>query len=149
MRILLLMLLVVGGPVAHAEMWKCTDQDGNISYTNVKSNARGCKALNLDPVITAPAPATRAQSKPANFPSVDRDTQKQRDAERRRILEREMAQEQQQLELAKKHLAEQKNIPDNEKNHARARERLKPLEAGVRLHESNLESLRKEIANIR
>ena len=105
--------------------------------------------MNLDPVNAAPAPATRAQPKPANFPSVDRDTQKQRDAERRRILEREMAQERKQLELAKKQLAEHKNSLNDEKNHARAGERLKPLEAGVRLHESNLESIRKEIANIR
>jgi len=149
MRILLLMLLVVAMPVAYAEMWKCVDLDGNIRYTNIKSDAKGCKALNLDPVKTAPA-AAQPQQKPANFPSVTRDAQKQRDSDRRRILEQETAQEQQQLEQAKKQLAEQKDVRlDNEKNPARARERLKPLEARVRLHESNLESLRKEIAGTR
>ncbi len=148
MRTWLLIVLVFAAQVACAEMWKCVDQDGNTRYTNVKADAKGCKALNLEPINTAPA--TRAQQKPANFPSVDNDTQKQRDAGRRKILEQELAQEQQQLEAAKKQLAEQKDTRyGSEKNYARVEERLKPLEDQVKLHESNVESLRKEIANTR
>ena len=148
MRIGLLILFTVTAQVAYAEMWKCVDQDGNTRYTNVKADAKGCKALNLEPVATAPA--TRAQQKPANFPSVNNDTQKQRDADRRKILEQELAQEQQQLEAAKKQLAEQKDTRyGNEKNYARVEARLKPLEDQVKLHENNIESLKKEIVNIR
>jgi septal ring factor EnvC (AmiA/AmiB activator) len=148
MRTWLLIVLMLTAQVARAEMWKCVDQDGNTRYTNVKADAKGCKALNLEPINTAPA--TRAQQKPANFPSVDNDTQKQRDAGRRKILEQELAQEQQQLEAAKKQLAEQKDTRyGSEKNYARVEERLKPLEDQVKLHESNVESLRKEIANTR
>ncbi len=150
MRTLFLMLLVVAAPVAYAEMWKCVDPDGNTPprYTNVKSEAKGCTALHLDPIITVPA--TRPQQKPANFPSVSSLTQKQRDADRRKILEQELIHEQQQLELAKKQLAEQKETRyDNEKNYARVEERLKPFESRIKLHENNIESLKKEIANIR
>ena len=148
MRMLLLIVLALAAQLAHAEMWKCVDQDGNTRYTNVKSDAKGCKALNLAPINTATAPATKVQQKPASFPSVSADTQRQRDAARRKILEQELAQEQQQLELAKKQLAEQQDTRSgSEKNYARVEERLKPYETRVRLHAGNVESLKKELAN--
>ena len=139
-------------PLVSAEMWKCVDPDGTTRYTNVKADAKGCKGLNLEPMNTAPAPprAPQANQKPANFPSVDNDTQRQRDAGRRKILEQELAQEQQQLDTAKKQLAQQKDTRSgNEKNFARVEERLRPFEDQVKLHENNVESLRKEIANIK
>ncbi len=135
---------------AHAEMWKCIDTDGNTRYTNVRNEIKGCKPLNLEPINTATPPRTATPQKPANFPSVDSDTQKQRDAGRRRILEQELAQEQQQLEAAKKQLAEQQDIRlGTEKNFARVEERLKPFESRVKLHESNIESLRRELSGIK
>ncbi|MEK7874958.1 MAG: DUF4124 domain-containing protein [Pseudomonadota bacterium] len=150
MRMWLLMVLALAAPLVHAEMWKCVDQDGNTRYTNVKSDAKGCKALNLEPINTATAPATKVQPKPPSFPSVGTDTQRQRDAARRKILEQELAQEQQQLELAKKQLAEQQGTRlGSEKNYARVEERLKLYETRVRLHEVNVESLKKELANSR
>ncbi len=151
MRMPLLMVLAFAAPQVHAEMWKCVDQDGNTRYTNVRSDAKGCKALNLEPINTATAPpAIKAQPKPPSFPSVGTDTQRQRDAARRKILEQERAQEQQQLELARKQLAEQQSTRlGSEKNYARVEERLKPYETRVRLHEVNIESLRKELANSR
>jgi septal ring factor EnvC (AmiA/AmiB activator) len=138
-------------PLASAEMWKCVDPDGNTRYTNVKGDAKGCKGLNLEPMNTAPGPRSQqASQKPSNFPSVDNDTQRSRDAGRRKILEQELAQEQQQLDTAKKQLAEQKDTRSgSEKNFARVEERLAPFESKVKLHESNIESLRKEIANIK
>jgi uncharacterized protein DUF4124 len=146
MRTLFLILVMIAAPVAHADMWKCIDEDGNVRYTNIKADAKGCKALELDPINTVP-PA-RVQQKPVNFPSVKSDMQRQRDADRRKILVQEMTHEQQQLELAKKQLIEQKDIRlGSEKNYARVEERLKPYEDKVRLHESNVESLKKEIAN--
>ena len=152
MRMLLLMVLALAVPLAHANMWKCVDPDGNTRYTNVKSDAKGCKALNLEPIntATAPPPATKAQQKPPSFPSVGSDTQRQRDAARRKILEQELAQEQRELELARKQLAEQQGTRlGSEKNYARVEERLKPYATRVRLHEVNVESLRKELATSR
>ena len=152
MRMPLLMVLALAAPHLHAEMWKCVDQDGNTRYTNVRADAKGCTALNLDPINTAPATVAppRPQQKPANFPSVDNGTQRQRDAGRRKILEQELAQEQQQLEAAKKQLNEQRDVRlGSERNYARVEERLKPYQDRVRLHENNIESLKKEIANVR
>jgi Domain of unknown function (DUF4124) len=152
MKIWQLIPILMAIPVAHAEMWKCVTQDGNTRYTNVRAEAKGCTALNLDPINTVPPPAVppRAQQKPANFPSVDSDTQKQRDAGRRKILEHELAQEQQQLDAAKKQLSEQKDVRlGSEKNFARVEERLKPFEDRIRLHESNIENLRKELSSVR
>ena len=131
-------------------MWKCVDIDGTVRYTNVKGDAKGCKGLTLEPINTAPPPPRAPQQKPANFPSVDNDTQRQRDAGRRKILEQELSQEQQQLENAKKQLAEQKDVRlGTEKNYARVEERLKPYEDRVKLHEVNVESLRKELSNVK
>ena len=99
---------------------------------------------------TAPAPPRASQQKPANFPSVDNDTQRSRDAGRLKILEQELAQEQQQLDTSKKQLAEQEDTRlGSEKNFARVEERLSPFEDKIKLHEKNIESLRKEIANIK
>jgi hypothetical protein len=139
MRIWLTVFLACTAATAQAEMWKCIDADGNTRYTNVRSDVKGCKPLNLEP-----------PNKPANFPSVDSGTQKQRDAGRRKILEQELAQEQQQLDAARKQLAEQQDLRlGTEKNYARVEERLKPFESRVRLHESNIDNLKKEIANIK
>ena len=150
MRFCLLLLLACMAAAAQAEMWKCMDSDGNTRYTNVKGDAKGCKGLNLEPLNTAAPPPRAAQQKPSNFPSVDSDTQRQRDAGRRKILEQELTQEQQQLDAAKKHLAEQKEVRlGTEKNYARVEERLKPFEDKVKLHEGNVESLRKELANVK
>jgi septal ring factor EnvC (AmiA/AmiB activator) len=149
MRIWYVLLLACAASAVHAEMWKCVNADGNTTYTNVKADARGCKGLTLEPLNSVPAPRT-ANQKPANFPSVDNNTQRARDADRRKILEQELAQEQSQLDAAKKQLAEQKDTRlGSEKNFARIEERLKPFEDKVKLHESNVESLRREIANIK
>jgi hypothetical protein len=149
MRICLWLLLACTASLAHADMWKCIDTDGNTRYTNVKGDAKGCKGLTMEPLNTAPPPRV-PQQKPANFPSVDSDTQRQRDAGRRKILEQELAQEQQLLDTSKKQLAEQKDVRlGTEKNYARVEERLKPYEDKVKLHEVNVESLRKELANVK
>ena len=87
-------VILCGAHCARAEMWKCVDADGTTRYTNVKADARGCKSLNLEPERPAAAPAARAPAKTGNFPSVDGITQRQRDAERRRLLEMELGDEQ-------------------------------------------------------
>jgi len=147
------MVLACAAATADAEMWKCVDAEGMTRYTNLREDIKvlkGCKPFNFDPINTVSAPRAQQQQKPANFPSVDSETQKQRDAGRRKILEQEMAQEQQQLEVAKKQLTEQQEIRlGTEKNYARVEERLKPFEARVKLHESNIESLKRELANIK
>ncbi len=145
----LLVLAMLLASSAYAEIWECVDKaSGTKRYTNIRAEARGCRAMNFEPINAAPPrrPALRT----ANFPSVDDDTQRQRDADRRRILDLELAQEEQLLDEAKKQLAEQEAVRNgNERNYARVVERLEPFKQAVRLHEDNVTSIKKEIGSIK
>ena len=141
---------------AHAEIWECVDRDGNKRFTNVKSEAAGCKPMNLPPVssVPAPKPGAKSDAKPqaaaGNFPKVDAPTQQQRDGDRRKILEQELANEQKLLDQAKKDLAEQEATRlGSERNYQRVLERLEPFKKKVTLHENNVTNLRKELSTLR
>ncbi len=150
-RIPLLLALAAG--VAQADtLYKCSDSAGHTTYTNQKTPGKSCTVLSQDkPISTFAAPKTRAATPtPDGFPRVDSETQKNRDGERRRILEAEMRTEQQKLEDAKKALAEQEAVREGgEKNYQRLLDRLKPYQEEVQLHERNVESLQKEVDNLR
>ena len=75
----------------------------------------------------------------ANFPRVDKDTQKSRDDGRRRILEDELFSEEKGLSDAKAKLAEQEAVRNgDEKNYQRVLDRLKPYQEAVDRHERNM-----------
>lgn len=160
MRTLLAALLL--GSLAqtlHAEIYECIDESGNRRFTNIKAEAQGCRQLNVGPVNTVPAPPKPAAKPPpgapaasgaGSFPKVDAKTQQQRDAERRKILEQELASEQKLLDQAKKELAEQEALRlGSERNYQRVLDRLAPFQKRVQLHESNIASLKKELSNMR
>jgi hypothetical protein len=144
---------------ARAEIYECVDQNGNKRFTNIASEAKGCKVLNVGPVGPPSAPHTpgvkpqakaAAQATPANFPRVDAQTQHQRDGDRRRILENELGNEQKLLEQAKKELTEQESVRlGTERNYQRVLDRLEPFKKKVKLHEDNVANLRREMANLR
>jgi hypothetical protein len=144
-------LLVLLAPRAAADIWECVDESGNKRFTNIKSDAKGCKLLHITPPNTySGKPPARAAEAPKNFPKVDGDTQRQRDNDRRRILEQELANEQMLLEQAKKELAEQESMRlGNERNYQRMLDRLEPYRKKVKLHEDNVASLRRELAGAR
>ena len=125
-------------------------------YSNTPNNPpKGAKLVRCfsDPVAK---PATAPQeSKPQagareGFPKVDGETQKKRDDERRRILETELATEQQQLEEAKQKLAEQEAVrTGDERNYQRFLDRVQPFRDTVANHERNIEAIRREISNLK
>ena len=151
------MLFFLACASAHADIFKCTGADGHVMYSNMAD--KNCKKMNLDPVGSGsgsgstPAPANKAAAKtptPESFPKVDDNTQKSRDTDRKRILEGELATEQQNLDQAKKALAEQEAIrTGDEKNYQRVIDRLQPFKDKVALHERNIEAIQKEIAKLR
>jgi len=139
---------------ASAEIWECVDESGNKRFTNIKSEAKGCKLLNVGPPNTVPGvkPPAKAASTPppAGYPKVDADTQRQRDAERRKILDQELAAEEKLLAQARKELAEQESIRlGSERNYQRVLDRLEPYRKKVKLHEDNVANLKRELANAR
>jgi len=147
MKAVLTVMLMLAGAHAWAEIYKKVDEDGRVTYSNVPS--KGAQKLNLEPLNTVPASKPKSQS-PDNFPRVDSDTQKGRDYKRRQILENELVQEMNQLEEAKKALAEgQDTRLGSERNYQRYLDRVQKLKDTVAVHEKNIDALREEIAGFR
>jgi hypothetical protein len=149
-------VLALFAPAAAAEIWECVDVSGNKRFTNIESEAKGCRRLKMPPLTTIPAvkpPAPKpnaATPAPANFPKVDADTQRDRDADRRRILEQELANEEKLLGKARKELEAQESVRlGSERNYQRVLDRLEPYKKKVKLHEDNVVNLRRELATIR
>ena len=148
--------------VAHAEtMYQCLDANGHKSFSNIKTSANGtkCTPMDLGPVL-GPAdasPASGSSSRPATktptpptFPRVADDAQKNRDNDRKRILEGELAAEQKNLEQAQEEFAKQDATRlGNESNFQKKIDRLQPHKDKVDLHSRNIEAIQKEISKLR
>lgn len=152
--LLALLLLACTALPLRAEIFECVDESGNKRFTNIKTEAKGCKPMNLGPanVVSTQKPPAKppAKGSPADFPKVDQNTQQKRDDDRRKILERELANEESLLEQARKALKEQEGIRlGNERNYQRVLDRLEPFQKKVKLHEDNIATIRKEMASIR
>ncbi len=148
---ILAVLLALPVPRAAADIWECVDESGNKRFTNIRADSKGCKLLNISPPNTVTAPPGKPQAKtaarPPDFPRVDGDTQKQRDNDRRRILDQELANEQKLLDQARKELSEQDSQRlGSERNYQRVLERLEPYKKKVKLHEDNIANLKRELA---
>lgn len=142
------LLVLVAGFAQADTLYKCTDSAGHTAYTNQKTPGKSCTVLSQDkPVTTFQAPKARPNAPtPEGFPRVNSETQKNRDSDRRKILEEELRTEEAKLEEAKKELTEQEGIREGgEKNYQRVLDRLKPYQETVQLHERNIESLQKEL----
>jgi len=106
----ILMSAIAAVPAAAQQpdaIWVCVDDKGHKTFQNL-GTGRGCRRIDgliatIPGTSTSAAPAasnlgpdSRGVS-PANFPRVDRDTQRVRDSDRRRILEEELRGEQDRL----------------------------------------------------
>jgi hypothetical protein len=148
--------LAVGTAQAQQEVtiWSCKDKEGRTHVTNMKSDTVGkdCKVVQQSRVQVVPAvtPNTRPGAKsPTSFPREDANARASAKARQREILERELAQEDKLLGQARKELAEQEAVRyGDERNYARVLERLQPYKDKVELHEKNVESLKRELANL-
>jgi hypothetical protein len=157
-NLLLLIGLLAVSPAVLGDIFECVESSGAKLFTSdpKEAKAKGCKAMNLGPPNTVSTTKSQAPGKagsqpsPANFPKVDQDTQKQRDNDRRRLLEQELANEEKLLAQAKKDLEEQESIRlGSESNYQRVLNRLEPYKKQVALHESNVANLKREISGIR
>jgi hypothetical protein len=149
-------LLMAYAASARAEIYECVDGSGNKRFTNVKAEAAGCKSMNLPTGSTVPAPKPGAvkpgdtrSATPGTFPKVDPSTQQQRDAGRRKILEQELANEEQLLEQAKKDLAEQESTRlGNERNYQKYVDRTADLKASIARKESDVAAIKRELSKV-
>jgi hypothetical protein len=156
-RLLALSLCALFAPVRADTLYKCVGPDGRITYTNQKTG-KNCEIVAQDkPVSTfSPPPRKERQGSAADFPRVNHDQQKARDEDRRAILEKELANEQKSLEEAKRQLAEQENLVLPEERVVgggiqvgKREARIQSYRDKVQLHERNIESLRRELANLK
>lgn len=154
-RLLVVPVLALAAPLAMAQqapVWRCVE-DGRSHYTNVKRETEGknCTIVSREvSVVSPPAGKAAATPTPSTFPKVDRDTQKARDDNRRKILEDELAAEEKQLADARAKLAEEESVRyGDEKNYQRVLDRLKPYQEAVERHERNVSALKRELASLR
>lgn len=155
-RTLSALLALTVAPIAHAQIYKCVDGDGRVTYTNERTTTRGCtqmsesQSVSSIPLPPAKAPAAQPQSTPSSFPRVTPDAQRARDDTRRQVLEKELSTEESALAEAQKALAEQESIRHgNERNYQKVIERAQPFKDKVELHQRNIEALRREIGNLK
>ncbi|MDP2134780.1 MAG: DUF4124 domain-containing protein [Sulfuritalea sp.] len=141
------LLLLLPLPAAANTLYKCTDESGVVLFTNQKSTKKGCTVLSHQappPAAAGNATTTRpraaATPTPGDFPRVSGSEQKARDSDRRAILDKELASELQNAEKARKALQDAGAQPAD---------KLQPLRDTLALHERNVESLKKELGNLR
>lgn len=151
---------------ALAEVYRCESESGVPVYQGTP-NGRNCRAIDLAPLTTIPAPKLPAGARPAagaapaqaggaaarpganGFPKVDASTQRERDLERRRILEDELRKEESRLAELK---AVYKNgEPDrlgDERNYQKYLDRVAEMRANIQRTESDIEALKRELAKL-
>jgi len=149
-----LVAALLPGAVLAQSIYKCTDANGNTLISNARVD-KNCKPVNSGPDISVPAPKARPAAAagtptPAGFPRVQENTQKERDNDRRRILEQELQNEQRNFDQAKRDLAAQEAVRNgDEKNYQKYLERLQPYQERVAQHERNLQALQRELSAMR
>ncbi|MBX9847970.1 MAG: DUF4124 domain-containing protein [Rhodocyclaceae bacterium] len=133
---LFLMLGALSGSAMADTLYKCTDKSSDsVLFTNQRVANKQCSVLSRieggngsgSSATNSPRPRAASTPTPSDFPRVSSDTQKERDGGRRTILEQELANEQRNLDEAKK---------SNNANKAQ-------------LHERNIAALQKELGNLR
>jgi hypothetical protein len=141
---------------AWADICMYRDAQGHITYSNVTeappkdATKIRCFKEKQKPSTTSGGTQPSQPTAQENFPSVDRDTQRKRDAGRRSILEDELAVEVQKLQNAQRQLEEQEAIRlGNEGNYQRYLERVQPYRDAVQTYERNVQALRRELETLR
>ncbi len=133
-------------------MYKCVDKNGAITYQNIGvTKSMNCTKTEGQPITTVSAPKAAPKSAgksatPSNFPKVDERLQRNRDEERKKILEDELQAEQKRLaDLQKEYNGGQPERLGNERNFQKYVDRTEQLKQDVERSEKNVEALKKEL----
>jgi hypothetical protein len=153
----ILVSLILAALAAQADIYKYTDENGVVNYTNMPSRlpskaeriAREPGASSAVAPAAADGTARTTTPTPAGFPRVDGSTQRKRDDTRRQILAGEVQNEQKALEEAKQALVAGQEVRNgNERNYQKYLDRVKALQDAVDAHQANLDALEKEISSL-
>jgi len=152
MKALACCVLLAAG-LAQADVYKYVDANGNVTFTDDPRLAKkGAKPVRLAPLSTygngtGKNKSKAATSSPEGFPDVDSATQKVRDEGRRKILEKELANEQKALADAQKALSDgaATRNGDETHNYQKYLDRVQKLKDAVTDREKNIQALRSEL----
>jgi hypothetical protein len=161
---LFILLLALVPASALADIHRCTDSEGLVTFTDSPSRKfKECTLLYRDTTAPraspgagtggtpapgaprartdSPAAAVRANPGPENFPRIERGEQRDRDLKARQIVERELVNEQRLLEEARRQVAALGSVPAD-----RADPRLRELQGAVSRHERNIAEIQRQLA---
>lgn len=150
--------ILVSNAHAQSDVFLCVDEHGKKEYKNT-GITKGCKKVDLPGINLVPAPSPAAATKkggassassPANFPKIDDNTQKARDADRKQILLDELKAEEQKLaNLKKEYNNGEPERRGDEKNFAKYQERTTLMKEDISRTEKNIEALKRELNNLK
>ncbi|GAB4126237.1 MAG: hypothetical protein Fur0040_08800 [Sideroxydans sp.] len=145
---------------AQAEIYKRVDKDGHVTYSS--SPMKGARKIELPQLPTVPAqplPPKTKSGKPSENAElrVSRETQSRRDDTRRKILENELASEEQALAEARLRLQEAQDTPQvytgsdgkTYRNVSKYEEAVAAAQSEVASHEQNVRALKTELSNLK
>ncbi|WP_297571895.1 DUF4124 domain-containing protein [uncultured Deefgea sp.] len=144
--------------MAHADIYKYVDSNGNVTFTN--SPIKGAVRI-MSESQPAANPIRRnnesvksprvAVPSPVNFPKVDAATQKTRDSNRKLILEEELSSERELFNKAKKNLqeADANRSAAEQANPKLYLDRIGRLREAIVMHEKNVTALQAELTRVR
>jgi hypothetical protein len=132
---------------AQAATYKCVDETGRSTYTNVKEEMAGKKCVLVSREVSVVPAAVQAPPTPRAAPTAAAGGAARAAADRRKILEEELSDEEKRLAQAREKLAEQQNTRSGEeRNYQRVLDRVKPYADAVEQHEKNVTQLRRELS---
>jgi ribosomal protein L12E/L44/L45/RPP1/RPP2 len=136
--------------LAAGGMYKCTDADGSVTYTNVGS-VKGCKKIEGEVnSISMARPSAPGAAPAKGGAKVETGSQRVRDTDRKRILEEELAAEEKRLaELKKEFNNGEPERQGDERNYQKYLDRTERLKADVARSEANVDSLKRELGGLK
>jgi len=140
---------------ANGAIYMCVDANGGRTITNVRSEMKGRKCeRQVEPVLAPSAPKSTSKgvnsASPADFPKVDAGTQRSRDDLRRKVLNDELAKEQDLLAKATQDLSEARTArPGEDKSSQKYLQRVSDAEKEQQRHRQNVDSIQREIGTLK
>jgi chromosome segregation ATPase len=135
-------------------VYLCSQPNGTREYRNT-GDTRGCRKLELEAISTIPS--TSSSSSQAKFdasgeafPKIESQVQKRRDQDRMQILLDEVRTEEGKLaELKKEFQNGEPERQGGERNYAKYQDRVAMMKEEMQRTEKNIESLRREISQLK
>ena len=156
------LLVLASAPAAaqSRDIYRCQDDEGHAIFQD-HGRGKACERVDIFPVATVPGLRARSPGAaaapapggvtPASFPRADGDAQRQREVDRRRILEDEVRLEEERLARLRGEFNDGKPVPIGNEDRASAhyQERSNRLREDIERSEANLASLRRELTPAR